>query len=152
MGLAGSAKILRAKIVAGSYHMHTDGMDTWSRKEVMEARRLLVTGATGLVGSHVAAEAVNQGHAVAALLRHGSDRSLLDSLGVHVLYGDVTDVESVRQAVADVDMVVHCAAKVGDWGPVAGYRRVNVEGLRNLLEAARGRPLQRFVHLSTLGV
>ena len=49
-------------------------------------------------------------------------------------------------------MVVHCAAKVGDWGPVEDYRRANVEGLRRLLEAAKGRNLHRFVHLSSLGV
>src|SRR5262249_17494300 len=46
----------------------------------------------------------------------------------------------------------HCAAKVGDWGHVDEYRRVNVEGLRKLLDAVKGRPLHRFVHLSTLGV
>src|SRR5262249_12996562 len=45
-----------------------------------------------------------------------------------------------------------CAAKVGDWGPVEDYRAVNVEGLRGLLSACQGRPLQRFVHLSSLGV
>ena len=51
-----------------------------------------------------------------------------------------------------IDAVVHCAAKVGDWGPVEEYRKVNVEGLRHLLDACRGRPLKRFVHLSSLGV
>ena len=49
-------------------------------------------------------------------------------------------------------MVFHCAAKVGDWGPVEEYRAVNVEALRGLLEACRGRPLRRFVHFSSLGV
>jgi len=49
-------------------------------------------------------------------------------------------------------VIVHCAAKVGDWGPTEAYRAVNVEGLRCLLEACRGKPIQRFVHISTLGV
>ena len=49
-------------------------------------------------------------------------------------------------------MIAHCAAKVGDWGDVEAYRAVNVEGTRALLEACRGRPLHRFVHLSSLGV
>src|SRR5205085_5190831 len=56
------------------------------------------------------------------------------------------------KAVEGVEAGVHCAAKVGDWGPVEEYRAVNVEGLRHLLEACRGRPLRRFVHLSSLGV
>src|SRR5207248_5849741 len=69
-----------------------------------------------------------------------------------VLRGDIADPAVVREAVAGADVVVHCAAKVGDWGGVDDYRAVNVEGLRGLLEACRGRPLRRFVHLSSLGV
>jgi nucleoside-diphosphate-sugar epimerase len=64
----------------------------------------------------------------------------------------MTDEESLRKGVEGVDVVVHCAAKVGDWGPVEDYREVNVEGLRRLLEAARKVPLKRFVHMSSLGV
>src|SRR5687768_17896619 len=45
----------------------------------------------------------------------------------------------------------HCAAKVGDWGPVADYRKVNVEGLRTLLDACKGQALERVVHMSSLG-
>ena len=51
-----------------------------------------------------------------------------------------------------VDAVIHAAAKVGDWGPVDDYRRVNVEGLRTLLDAVKGTALERFVHVSSLGV
>src|SRR5207302_2849511 len=60
--------------------------------------------------------------------------------------------DAIGRAVEGADYVVHCAAKVGDWGPVADYRAVNVEGLRRLLDACKGRPLKRFVHLSSLGV
>jgi nucleoside-diphosphate-sugar epimerase len=49
-------------------------------------------------------------------------------------------------------VVVHCAAKVGDWGPVEEYREVNVGALRGLLEACKGKNLERFVHMSSLGV
>jgi nucleoside-diphosphate-sugar epimerase len=48
--------------------------------------------------------------------------------------------------------VIHCAAKVGDWGPVEEFRKVNVGGLRALLDAVKGKPLTRFVHVSSLGV
>lgn len=48
--------------------------------------------------------------------------------------------------------MIHTAAKVGDWGPVAEYRKVNVEGLKNLLEGCKGGKIERFVHLSSLGV
>ena len=55
-------------------------------------------------------------------------------------------------ALDGVDVVIHCAAKVGDWGAVDEYRKVNVEGLRTLLDAVKGRPLKSFVLVSTLGV
>jgi nucleoside-diphosphate-sugar epimerase len=58
----------------------------------------------------------------------------------------------VRQAVDDVNAIVHCAGKVGDWGPVEEYRAVNVKGLHHLLDACKGTTVERFVHLSSLGV
>jgi len=89
---------------------------------------------------------------MSTIARSGSDTALLERLGVVIHRGDLTDAKLVRQALADADVVVHCAAKVGDWGPVEDYRAVNVEALRNLLEAAAERKLRRFVHLSSLGV
>jgi nucleoside-diphosphate-sugar epimerase len=113
----------------------------------------LITGATGFVGSHLAEACLARGYNVRALTRAGSDTSLLEKQGASVVRGDVIDPEAVRQAVENVEVVFHCAAKVGDWGPVEGYRTINVEGLRNLLEAVRGKTLlQRFVHFSSLGV
>lgn len=114
--------------------------------------RCLITGATGFVGSHVAEACAERGWPVIALARIGSDVQLLERLGARLIRGDITDAAAVREAVQNVDCVVHCAAKVGDWGHVDEYRKVNVEGLRLLLEAVRGRPLHRFVHLSSLGV
>jgi nucleoside-diphosphate-sugar epimerase len=112
----------------------------------------LITGATGFVGSHVAEACKARGLGVRAIARPAADTTFLDRLGAAVVRGDLTDRDVVRQAVDGADYVVHCAAKVGDWGPVEDYRAVNVEGLRGLLDACRGRPLQRFVHLSSLGV
>ena len=114
--------------------------------------RYLITGATGFVGSHLAETCAARGNSVLTLARPQSDTALLEKCGVAVQRGDLADTVAVRQALDSADVVVHCAAKVGDWGPVEDYRSVNVEGLRNLLEACKGRPLQRFVHLSTLGV
>ena len=114
--------------------------------------RVLLTGATGFVGSHVAEALVRRGDTVRTLARAGSDTAFLESLGVGVIRGDLTDADALKRAVEGCDVVVNCAAKVGDWGRVDGYRAVNVEGLRNLLDAVLGRPLRRFVHVSSLGV
>lgn len=112
----------------------------------------LVTGATGFVGSHVADALAAEGKRIRALARPSADLSHLQSLGAEIILGEFTDPAAVVQAVDGVDTVIHCAAKVGDWGPVEEYRAVNVDGLRTLLEAVRGKPLKRFVHVSSLGV
>src|SRR3954452_16781771 len=95
--------------------------------------RYLVTGATGFLGGHLAEAVVKRGWPVATLARPSSGTTFLESLGITIHRGDLTDPKAVARALADVDVVVHCAAKVGDWGPVAEYRAVNVEGLRALL-------------------
>src|SRR4051812_15465399 len=115
-------------------------------------RTCLITGATGFVGSHLAEACAARGVAVRTIARAASDTTLLDKLGATVIRGDLADTAVVRQALEGADAVVHCAARVGDWGPVEEYRAVNVDALRGLLDACVGRPLQRFVHVSTLGV
>jgi nucleoside-diphosphate-sugar epimerase len=114
--------------------------------------RYLITGATGFVGGHIAEAAVARGTACRALVRPTSDAKFLESLGVRVERGELSDIELLHKLAEETDVVVHCAAKVGDSGSVEEYRPVNVEALRNLLEACKGRPLQRFIHMSTLGV
>jgi nucleoside-diphosphate-sugar epimerase len=116
------------------------------------ASRYLITGATGFVGGHVAEACAARGHAVSTIARPSSDTSMLERLGITVHRGDLKDSQVLRKAIDEADVVIHCAAKVGDTGAVDEYRDVNVDGLRALLDACRGRPLQRFVHLSSLGV
>lgn len=114
---------------------------------------VLVTGATGLVGSHVAEHLRNLGIPTRALARATADTSLLRAWGVEIVAGDLTDAVSLQAAVNHATVIVHCAAKVGDWGPIDEYRRVNVDGLRRLLDAVRStNSLKRFVHISSLGV
>ncbi len=112
----------------------------------------LITGAGGLVGSHLAQECRSRGYQVKALIRPGSDASFLENLGVEVVRGDLSDKSLPPEATQGVDLVFHCAAKVGDWGPIEEYRKVNVEGLRKLLNSLDPTKLQRFVHFSSLGV
>ena len=112
----------------------------------------LITGATGFAGSHLAEACFARGWDVRALVRPATDATFLESLGTQVVRGDLTDSATLRQAVAGVDHVFHCAAKVGDWGPVEDYRAVNVHALRSLLDACLGVPLKRFILLGSLGV
>lgn len=114
---------------------------------------ILVTGATGLVGSHVAEQARQRGLRVRTLVRANADTTLLKQWGCELVTGDLDQSASLKAACDGVTVVIHCAAKVGDWGPTDEYRRINVEGTRSLLEAALSAGmLKRWVQISSLGV
>jgi len=115
-------------------------------------RTIFITGATGLVGSHAAEEALRRGHTVRALVRPTSDTRWLDRWGVEKVPGDLEDAEALKRGCDGADWVFNCAAKVGDWGTLEEFRRLNVEALRLLLVAAVGARVGRFVHVSSLGV
>ena len=112
----------------------------------------LITGATGFVGGHLAEACATRGHKVRTIARPGSDTSLLDKISAEIIRGDLLDHQTVQKAMDGADVIVHCAAKVGDQGPVDDYRAINVGGLRGLLEACKGKPPSRFIHMSSLGV
>jgi len=133
--------------------METDAAWTVSSHPSPHSPLLFVTGATGLVGSHVVERARRDGWRVRALVRSEPSGQWLKDLGVELALGDMGNASSLTSAVAGATHIVHCAAKVGDWGPVDDYRAINVTGLQALLAAAeQGGTLKRFVHISSLGV
>jgi len=110
----------------------------------------LVTGATGLLGSHIAEQLRRRGTAVRALCRTGSDTSFLTGLGVEIVSGDLDQRESLVAACKGADVVYHAAARVGDWGPWEDFVRVTIEGTRNLLEASEQARVGRFLQISSI--
>lgn len=114
---------------------------------------ILVTGATGMVGSAFARRAAELGYQVRAMVRRDSNRSALDGIPVEFVEGDLADPESLPAALADAEIVVHTAAHVGDWGPAEKYRAINVVALEHMIHAASHSPrLARWVQVSSLGV
>lgn len=114
--------------------------------------KYLITGATGFVGSHLAEACQKRGIPTVTIARSTSDLRWPQQFGCQVIQGDITDPEAIRNAMEGVNVVIHSAAKVGDWGPVEDYREVNVQATVLLLEEARKRNIDRFVHISSLGV
>ncbi len=110
----------------------------------------LITGATGLLGSHIAEQLVAAGKPVRVLVRPTSDTSFLDTLGVEKAVGDVTQPETLPAAMEGVDTVYHAAARVGDWGPWHEFVAISIEGTRNMLDAARDADVGRFLHVSSI--
>ena len=110
----------------------------------------LLTGATGLLGSHIAAKLCAAGRDVRALVRGGSDTSFLDSIGVDKAVGDITDADSLAAALDGVETVYHVAARVGDWGPWEEFVAVTIGGTLNMIQAAARGGVKRFLHISSI--
>ena len=116
------------------------------------ARLALVTGGNGFVGAHVVRALLARGDRVRALVRKGADRAALDGCDVEFALGDLRDRESIERAVAGCEEVYHVAADYRLWvpDPDAMYA-ANVDGTRNVIEAARRAGARRIVHTSTVG-
>jgi len=119
---------------------------------------VLVTGAGGFIGSHLAERLLSLGANVRALVHYNAlgRRGWLDTLseqrGLEVVAGDITDRDSVRHASRDRKIVFHLAALIAipySYRAPASYVRTNVEGTLNVLEAARESGVARVVHTST---
>ncbi len=110
---------------------------------------VLVTGATGFVGRRLVAHFTGQGHAVVAGSRSAPREDATFPAGVRTVALDITDPDTIPGALEGVDIVVHTAAKVGDWGSAEEFDLVLRQGTENLLAACGGHRLHRFVHLSS---
>jgi len=116
---------------------------------------VLVTGATGFTGGHLALALRRRGHAVRALVRPRSlaKAAALETAGVTIIPGDLLDQDSLRQATRNIEIVYHVAATYREAGqPASAYVAVNIDGTRRVLEAARDAHVRRVVHCSTAGV
>ena len=109
----------------------------------------LVTGATGLIGSHLVESLLARGEQVRALVRPTSQAARLRELGVELRIGALNDNAAVMAATQGVDRVYHCAGLVQDYGPPQAFEQANVSGVRNMLAAATRAQVARFVYLST---
>jgi dihydroflavonol-4-reductase len=114
--------------------------------------KALVTGATGFVGAAVARALIREGWQVRALARPGSDRRNIQALPVEVSEGNLADRPSLDRALSGCEALFHVAAdyRLGAPDPRQLYQ-TNVEGTRNILEAAREAGVRRVVYTSSVG-
>lgn len=115
--------------------------------------KVLVTGATGLVGFSLARAVVGSGRPVKAMVRSLSrGRSLLGD-EVEIVSGDVTDRSAVRNALTDCSVVYHAAGLPEQWlRDESQFGRVNFSGTSNLIEEAMSARVKRFIYVSTVDV
>jgi nucleoside-diphosphate-sugar epimerase len=112
----------------------------------------VVTGATGLLGSHIAEQLVARGERVRALVRPASDVGFLRRLGVEMVTCDLRNAPRLREALAGVDTLYHCAARVGYWGSWSQFRADVVDTTGNVLRACRATAVGRILHVSSVAV
>jgi dihydroflavonol-4-reductase len=113
--------------------------------------KALVTGATGFVGAAVARALLAEGWQVRALVRGGSDRRNIATLAVEQAVGDLTDSASLERALEGCEAVFHVAADYRLWAPQPReLYRTNVDGSRNLLDAAQRAGARRIVYTSSV--
>ncbi|APW63088.1 NAD-dependent epimerase/dehydratase family protein [Paludisphaera borealis] len=114
------------------------------------SRPVLVTGGGGFLGSAVVALLRAKGQAVRTLTRR--HYSQLDALGAEQIQGDIADAGVVARAVEGCDAVFHVAAKAGLWGPEHEYRRTNVQGTKNVVDACRAHGVRKLIYTSSPSV
>ena len=111
---------------------------------------ILLTGATGFIGSRIVHALRAEEREVRALVRDSADAGRLHAWGCETVVGDVTDAESLRRAVEGCDVVVHLVAIIN--GTPRQFDRVMTQGTRSLVAAAQEAGVRRFVLMSALGV
>ncbi|HEY9313754.1 NAD-dependent epimerase/dehydratase family protein [Williamsia sp.] len=118
----------------------------------MAGQRALVMGASGFLGSTVTRLLVERGEEVSVLVRETSNTRAIDDLDIRRHNGGIDDLESIRGAMTEVDVVYYCIVDTRAWlRDPAPLFETNVEGLRRVLDVAIGSDLQRFVFCSTIG-
>jgi hypothetical protein len=108
--------------------------------------RIFLTGASGFIGGAIA-RALQGRHELSGLARSEQSRQALVALGVTPVKGSLGAVDPA--SLRDIDAIIHCAAHVAQWGPRAPFWAANVEGTRQLLQAARSAGVRRFIHMGT---
>src|SRR3989337_911093 len=113
---------------------------------------ILLTGATGFVGSNLMKELLKQGLQVRCLGRNPDRADALKKAGAELVKGDITDKDSIAKALEDdkVEAAVHLVGILAETGK-ATFEAIHTQGTRNMVEACKSKGIKRFIHLSALG-
>lgn len=113
--------------------------------------KILLTGATGFIGSHIARAFVKEGLDITALVRETSDLRFLPGK-IDKIYADIKDAQALKRAFKGFDIVIHNAALSSDWAKREDFYEANVRGTKNVLNALKENGIRNLVLTSTVGV
>ncbi|MBN1699341.1 MAG: NAD-dependent epimerase/dehydratase family protein [Spirochaetales bacterium] len=107
--------------------------------------KVMITGATGFIGSHIVREFLRHDVPVGCLVRKQSDTTNIDGLDLEIRYGDIRDLSSLEKAFTGYGAVIHAAAFVRDWGEYALFRDINIGGTLNVLAACLANNIRKVI-------
>lgn len=114
---------------------------------------IFITGGTGFIGTHLIRRLAGSSHTVRCLVRRADAAEQIRQLGMKPVIGDVTDLDGLQEGMRDCDVVLNLANLYSMWLPhSADFTRVNVDGTRNVMQAALDQHVHRVVHVSTVAV
>ncbi|MBC8552815.1 MAG: NAD-dependent epimerase/dehydratase family protein [Candidatus Brocadiales bacterium] len=112
--------------------------------------KIFVTGADGLLGSHVVRKLLARNYSVCVFIQPGRNTSTLDGLNIERSNGDISDYPRLKNAVAGCDGIIHIAAVTSVWpakDPI--YKKINVDGVANIINAALAHNVKKVVHIGS---
>lgn len=116
-------------------------------------KKVLVTGANGLLATNTIIELIEKGYDVKALVRNKNKFTLADRKNIELVEGDITDSSSMEFAVKDCEYVIHAAAETRQGlSNYSDYSNVNVTGTENIFNAAINSGVKKIIHVSTSNV
>lgn len=116
----------------------------------LAGKKILVTGVTGTLGDRVARRFIKEGAHVRGLIREKHHVGKLQELGIYPIISNLTNLESLLNASKNVDIIIHCAAYLGE--DLEAALQSNVTGVENIANAALVNGVQKFIHISSLSV
>jgi len=107
--------------------------------------KILLTGASGFIGSHIAEYFSSKGEQLKCLVRENSDISFLKTLNVEIIYGDICDKGSIERAIANCNTVIHTAGIAKDWGSKESFTNNNVSATLNVIETSKKCGIEKII-------
>ena len=113
--------------------------------------RVLLTGATGFVGSAILRQLIRRGDTVRTLVRSTSDQRNLRDIDCEVYFGDINDLDSIKTAISDCQVLFHVAADYRLWAPNPDeITKTNILGTQNIMNAARTANIEKIIYTSSV--
>jgi nucleoside-diphosphate-sugar epimerase len=108
--------------------------------------KCLVTGSAGFIGDALVKRLTKDGYKVTALLHKSKPKKQVKK--AEYVYGDISEINSIKSYFKDIDFVLHCAAIVNDYGPKKKFFKINLEGTKNLVKLSEDYKVKKFIFLS----